>query len=237
MKILNISCTPVKTKVLTAQAKAKNINFSGIYDTANSLEFNQDKYIQDFSLSLEKNKDKLYRLLDCEQINVDGEIHTITEHLKNIFGDKISYKELELLHKTQNANAILSNGFDMKKINITEYGPGIYFSTNEGELTIYSGDTIKAKFEGNIANNKNLKNYNRINSQITNSIRKILNMKLEFSQKAMLEQEVLRKFVNEYTRNKIVNELKIDGASVGEWGYYVIFNPNCIKNIDMYSEC
>ena len=52
----------------------------------------------------------------------------------------------------------------------------------------------------------------------------------------MQEQNALRKFVNEYVRQKIVNELGIDGAYANNFdGYFVVFNPNSIKNSEKYN--
>ena len=185
---------------------------------------------------LDKHKEELYRHLDSITLK-DGT--SVSQNLRRMFKDTEPVTEEHLLlHKTylENYEKIKEGGFDPTKINKTEYGPGFYFGNCEGALTIYSGVTCKINYRGRTARGKTaLREYNQINAQLNSSLRDYL--KIPFNLASPLrfkEDSVLRKFINEYTRNKIVSELGIDGTNVpGSEGYFIVFNPDAVKSIDL----
>ncbi len=203
-------------------------------ENMSSFEFDC-KFKKLFFEYLDDKKEELYEYLDRAEFD-DGT--TLLENLKSMFKeDEPVRKELSLLHKTyrENFEKIKTQGFDPDEIRRTEYGPGFYFGENEGKLIIYSGGIYKVPFIGKMAQGKNLKKYNAINTKTISLLRNYLKIPSDYlCAKYWEENEILRRFVNEYARNKIVNDLGIDGASVsGGEGYFIIFNPETIKGIEM----
>ena len=237
MKILstNLSYKPIRYENNLKKNQNSKVNFTGIYSDMLKSTYDVDiiRYLERFENDLMRNKDKIYEYLDSNTILYNDKEQTITEHLRDMFDlDTTEYNSSgTLLHKTSRPQEIIQNGFDVNKINITNFGPGIYFSQSEGELTIYSGETMKADFEGSVCYGKNLDRYNAINSHATNLIRKMMKQKFEFGPTTMAEQEVLRKFVHEYSRRKIAEDLGIDASYNRGGQYFIVFNPEKLSNI------
>ena len=212
----------------------QNVNFKG-YDFnpfSTPIHFDTEKFSNDFMTKLNERKEEIYSHLDSATIETEEKKAPILEHLKDLFGEERTYIESSFLHKTLHPDEITKEGFDVSKINITEFGPGIYFASSEGELEIYHGKTLSADFKGTCADGIHLDKYNRLNEQIENEIRNLLGIN-GWSQTALLEHEVLRKFVNEYARNQITDKLHIDGASCNNKHYFVVFNPDSLSNVHL----
>ena len=109
----------------------------------------------------------------------------------------------------------------------------MYFSANETELLIYNGETLGIDYEGTTAVGINIKEYNNLKSGLINQVRDYMNLGFSSIENVMAEAEAISTIiVNEYCREKIVNELGIDGASVPYGNaYFEVFNPNAIKNV------
>ena len=193
----------------------------------------RDTYKTDFEESIKKYKDTLFAHLDTVTVDSNGKKVSVTEALQALFPketEKVHYENLK--HKTmrENVDNIINNGFDFSKITLTNYGPGVYFGS-EGNIQIYQGDTLNATFDGRATTSLNIKNYNQFRDKLENEVRKYLKMDLGDIEKAMIEHEVISGTLNEYCRNKIVNELGIDGVVAPEAGYFVVFNPDSITEV------
>ena len=199
--------------------------------------YDVEKYRESFTTSLKERKAEIFNHLDgLTTTTENGKTGTITDILKSYFGEEKEQKKINgLMHKTQRENVepITSNGFDFSKVNTTEYGPGMYFSGSETELLIYSGETIGIDYEGTTAVAKNIKEYNSLKSSLINEVRKYLNLGFSNIENVMAEAEVISNtIINEYCREKIVNDLGIDGAFIPYGNsYFEVFNPNAIKNV------
>ena len=188
-------------------------------------------YEKNFLNKLNERKEELYKFLDSAKL---GDGTAVFDAISGMFDtEETETRNIKLLHKTgaENIEIIQKNGFSPEKISATEYGPGVYFSQTEGVLTIYSGKTLKFDYTGRTANGKNLQNYNKVNSDITNTLRRYLNLPADFSNRMIMnEQAALRRFTHEYTRHTIADKLGIDGAyATTSDGYFVVFNPDAVK--------
>lgn len=193
----------------------------------------RDTYRANFEESIKKHKDNIFAHLDTVMIDHNGKKVSVTEALQTLFpkeAEEAHYTNLK--HKTmrENIDNIINNGFDFSKITLTNYGPGVYFGS-EGDIQIYQGDTLNASFDGRAATSLNVKNYNQIKEKLVNEVRNHLGLGFYDISNMMIEFEVIGTVLNEYCRNKIVDELGIDGVIAPEVGYFVVFNPNSITDV------
>ena len=239
MKINSISQTyvsPINKQTIqnkSCLSKVASPSFKNWYTS-----YDVAKYRETFTNTLKERKDEIFNHLDSLTTTTmeNGRKGNITDILKSFFDDSRDCVEVKgLMHKTQRENIqpIINNGFDFSKINTTEYGPGMYFSGNETELLIYPGETLGVDYEGRTASGVNIKEYNNLKSGLINEVRNYLNLGFSSIENVMAEAEsISTTIVNDYCRQKIVNELGIDGASVPYGNsYFEIFNPDSIKNI------
>lgn len=214
-----------------------NVSFTSLGDFYASKIQQKAQYKQEFAQRILSQEQDIVAFLDELTFKYgENESASITDVLKELLSDDIEEIFLEgLMHRTmeENVGNILENGFDFSKIAKTNYGPGVYFANSEGAIQIYSGKTLQADFNGRAVRSEGLKNYNTFSNIVENELRKFLNMDMSFNfETGMIEHEVFSDFLNQYFREKIVNELNIDGAiALGSEGYFVIFNPDSIKNI------
>lgn len=193
-----------------------------------------------FRVELDNKQEEIYKFLDTVKIKDISNLKdgTPVEIISQFFDGQKEYREIpQLMHKTfpQNALKIVEDGFSEKKINTTAYGPAIYFGTNEGSLEIYSGIILNADFKGNCAEaNVNIEKSNVLKNALTKEIANYMGIDMmQFSPELMLQLSVIDSFANEYIRQKIVNDLKIDGAfeKSSREGYFLAFNPKAISNV------
>lgn len=216
-------------KNIKPQVTAPSFKKEGYVDPAMS----RDTYRANFEESIKKHKDNIFAHLDTVMIDHNGKKVSVTEALQTLFpkeAEEAHYTNLK--HKTmrENVDNIINNGFDFSKITLTNYGPGIYFGS-EGDIQIYQGDTLNASFDGRAATSLNVKSYNQVREKLENEVRNYFRMGFTDIEKVMIEHEVISTALNEYCRNKIVDELGIDGVIAPEVGYFVVFNPNSITDV------
>lgn len=193
----------------------------------------REKYKAEFKNSLDKRKEDLRLHLDKITVNMNGKEGSVTDVLKSFFPNEkksVSYENMHHRTMRENVDGILNNGFDFSKINQTEYGPGIYFGS-ESAIQIYSGETLKASFRGNVSDSFGIKNYNTLKSNLISEVRNYLGLGFSDVDKMLTECEVIGSEINDYCRKKIVDELGIDGAVATERGYFVVFNPDSIVDV------
>ena len=70
-----------------------------------------------------------------------------------------------------------------------------------------------------------------LKEKLVNEVRNHLGLGFYDISNMMIEFEVIGTVLNEYCRNKIVDELGIDGVIAPEVGYFVVFNPNSITDV------
>ena len=201
-------------------------------DKSNSYDYEKE-YVNNFLKALNDRKDELYGYLDSE---TDDNGNTIPDKLLGMFDmENMEIEEETFLHKTsgESVESLQQNGFDSSKINKTEYGPGFYVGRSEGALLIYPGVKMQVQYKGNTAKGKNLDKYDSIRGEVVKSLIKYLDLKQDFSNPLVWKEfEALGKFANEYSRRTIAEKHGIDGAwALGSDGYFVIFNPDSIKEI------
>lgn len=216
-------------KNIKPQVTTPSFKQDGYVDPAIS----KDTYRATFEESIKKHKDNIFAHLDTVMIDHNGKKVSVTEALQTLFpkeAEEVHYTNLK--HKTmrENVDDIVNNGFDFSKITLTNYGPGVYFGS-EGDIQIYQGDTLNASFDGRAATSLNVKNYNQIKEKLVNEVRNHLGLGFYDISNMMIEFEVIGTVLNEYCRNKIVDELGIDGVIAPEVGYFVVFNPNSITDV------
>lgn len=162
-----------------------------------------------------------------------------------------------LLHGTmcESIDDIIKNGIDPMKCKRTVFGPGFYFAFSEGTAQDYSSAKLEAdikrtqkedgtkarivRFDGDF--------YNKIsNCALTTAVNDILGLDVGFDSPynpfapdyRRLNSEFISKVVDEYCRDILVNELKIDAGYGNARGYHsclVVFNPDSIENVRDYS--
>ena len=238
MKITSIKPSPVFKNYHSLKKDA--INFTNSNKSNFDVKYVDIDFFQKFERiffdSLMDQKDELYTFLDSSLID---EV-SISEAVSNLFEEDAEYRHLGLFHKTmgENVETIKKNGFNPLKIATTKFGPGFYFGACEESVLIYPGMTLKVGYDGNTAHGKDLHKYGKLNSKITNLLREKLNLQYSPKRETVFREEAaLSRFVHEYVRQKIVEELGIDGAFAGNReGYFVVFNPDAVKNIDIYKQ-
>ncbi len=201
-------------------------------DNRDSYELEKE-YVNNILKALNDRKEELYSFLDTEQ---DDNGLTLPDKLLNMFDtSNMKVTEQTFLHKTsgENVESLQKNGFDSTKINKTNFGPGFYVGTSEGSLLIYPGAKMQVEYKGNTARGTDLEKFDNIKGRAVDKLMEYLNLKPDFSNYLVWKEfEAFRMFVNEYSRETIAKKLGIDGAeAVGSDGYFVIFNPDAIKEI------
>lgn len=194
----------------------------------------RETYKAGFKESLDKRKDDIYAHLDKITTKTNGKDETVSETLKSFFPNEtksVYYENLQHRTMRENIDNIINNGFDFSKITQTEFGPGVYFGS-EGAIQIYSGEPLKAAFKGNATESFNIKNYNELKSNLINEVRNYLGLGFSDVDKMLAECEVIASSINDYCREKIVNELGIDGVLATQRGYFVVFNPESLVSIE-----
>ena len=237
---MKVSCIGFLPKITNITQKTpQKLAFKGTYDTF-SLNQADAEFKANFSAELDSKKDELYDFLDSLEIKnfqglKDGSIVNI---LAQFFDSTPEYKEFsDLMHKTsrENTSRIIKNGFDEMKIGSTKFGPAIYFGTNEGSLEIYRGEIMLADFKGNYAEaNSNIEKSDYLSGDLASKTMEYLKIDTSsYSPELAMKFQVLEGFIKQYMREKIVNELKIDGAFAksSKDGYFLVFNPKTIENI------
>ncbi len=195
-----------------------------------------EKYADNVLSALNDRKEELYDFLDSV---TDENGLTISDKLLSMFDTENSRMgEYTFLHKTlsNNAESLQKNGFDSARISKTNFGPGFYVGVSEGGLLIYPGVKMQVEYKGNTVQGKTLSEYDGIKSEAVNKLREYLNLKPDFSNPLIWKEiESFSKFINEYSR-KTIAEHGIDGAwALGSDGYFVIFNPDAIKEIKPFN--
>lgn len=239
MKITSISqvyVSPIKKQTTESQKTTQNINTPSFKNWYTS--YDVEKYREAFTNTLKERKEEIFNHLDSLTTTTmeNGRKGNVTDILKSFFDDTRDFVEIKgLMHKTprENIQSIVENGFDFSKINTTEYGPGMYFSGNETELLIYNGEKLGVDYEGRTSCGIKIKEYNNLKSGLINEVRNYLKLGFSSIENVMAEAEAISTtIVNDYCRQKIVNELGIDGAGIPYGNsYFEIFNPDSIKNI------
>lgn len=227
--------TPIKQskQVQNSVSETATPSFKNWYTS-----YDVEKYKESFTNNLRERKEEIFNHLDSLSTTTmeNGKKGNITDILESFFDDSRECVQIKgLMHKTprENIQPILETGFDFSKINTTEYGPGMYFSGNETELLIYNGETLCVDYQGRTSRGINLKEYNNLKSALINEVRSYLKLGFSSIENVMAEAEAISTtIVNDYCRQKIVNELGIDAASLPYGNsYFEIFNPDSIKKV------
>lgn len=226
MKIqTNIQILPSTKTVFKANRK-------DIYKSGTPYEYSMEIFQKNFAKKLENKKEKLYEYLDS--IEVDGEENYIRKELARMLGNESQEMHNVVYCKTScnKFEKMLKRGFDIKKISPSLCGPGGDLFINEDD-TLPSECIFKACYSGNTAINADLRDYNSLNEKISNKIMDYLGDSHNDVSFRILKQIELRKFISEYTRQIIVNELGIDGAYFEEdKKFFTVFNPDSISYIE-----
>lgn len=201
-------------------------------------------------------QEKINRFLSSQtytfKIEEDGEekefIGTIKDYLeKNIVEIKEQEKYSNLLHGTscEARENIIENGFDSDKISRTLAGPGTCFTGSEYEAhQLGGGALIECCFEGNVALVKH-GYYDKIlyNQKLCDQIDQLADVGISklkpeehWTTKHMQKMEEVGKYIGEYVRHVLIDEMGIDAANdPGKAPCYpscfVVFNTDAIKNI------
>ena len=183
-------------------------------------------------------KDKLDNSLFAFQLDGNTvKVMSIKDAVKSSVMSERSI-DTDVIHATsgiENAKSIVKNGFDPKRISRTEFGPGFYFATSEGNAMNYGSAKVQARLKGKCAI-MNGKYYENIKTDaVVNAVKEYTGMKSMGYPTYEIEDRVAEIVVDEYTRNLLVNELGYDCAygSNGCMACYVAYNPDAIHDVEI----